>query len=154
MVFELQRIRTVCGCGPLVSLPYWLCQPACYHTHTHRGGIARKAKKNERTYAQHFQTTSRGNDREPHSSTLEMEISQLARLGARATTGTDEAPFLLARRGKTHSHTHTPPVSAPWWWWCRKPLRAPQQRRRRAKATRNKAESSRVRTHNSRERGK
>lgn len=52
MVFELQRIRAVCGCGPLVSLPYWLCQPACYHTHTHRGGIARKAKKkmNERTH--------------------------------------------------------------------------------------------------------
>lgn len=52
MVFELQRIRAVCGCGPLVSLPYWLCQPACYHTHTHRGGIACKAKKkmNERTH--------------------------------------------------------------------------------------------------------
>lgn len=83
------------------------------HIHTEGASLARQKKKNERTYAQHFQTTSRGNDREPHSSTLEMEISQLARLAARATTGTDEAPFLLARRGKTHSHTHTPPVSAP-----------------------------------------
>lgn len=111
MVSELQRIRAVCARGPLVSLPYWLCQPACYHTHTHRGGIARKAKKkikkmNERTNAQQFQTTSRGNDREPHSSTLEMEISQLARLAARATTGTDEAPFFVGTSRKKHTLIH------------------------------------------------
>lgn len=109
MVSELQRIRAVCARGPLVSLPYWLCQPACYHTRTHRGGIARKAKKkkkmNERTHNIFKQprvgtTASRTRAhwkwRSPSWPGWLLEPRQ-------APT---KPPFLLARRGKKHTLIH------------------------------------------------
>lgn len=87
------------------------------HIHTERASLARQKQKNknertnERTKAQHFQTTSRGYEREPHSSTLELGISQMARLAARQAP--NEAPFFVGTpRKNTLSHTGTPPVSA------------------------------------------
>lgn len=87
--------------GPLVSSRYVGFASLLVTTHTEGASLVRrKSKTNERaTFSNDL--AWEGPRAATHSNTLEMYLSQLARLTAIATAGTDGASFLLARRRKT-----------------------------------------------------